>query len=333
FRQYDHQLFLNTVEAPGGDAAVLRLAAPGLPPSSRGLALSTDSNPRWCSLDPRRGTAATVAESALNVACAGSRPVAVVNCLNFGNPEHPEVMWQLSEAIDGMREACLALSLPVVGGNVSLYNESAGTDIDPTPVIGTVGLIDHLARRPPGMTLREGSSLVLVGSDAGDSPPLAGSRWAVEGRGHRNGTLPPLDLPLHGRLVSWVGDLVADVVAGRVDGDPSLVVGIHDVSGGGVGVALAEMAVRSGVGFAVGSIPDHRALFAEVPSRVVVCTDRPDELVSRAADAQLGAWVLGPAGGDRLVVDGLVDLGLDEATAAWRDRLPALLDELAPAGA
>ena len=333
FRQYDHQLFLNTVEAPGGDAAVLRLAAPGLPASSRGLALSTDSNPRWCSLDPRLGTAATVAESALNVACGGSRPVAVVNCLNFGNPEHPEVMWQLSESIDGMSEACLALGLPVVGGNVSLYNESAGTDIDPTPVIGTVGLIDHLAHRPPGMALREGSSLVMVGGDAGESPSLAGSRWAVECRGHRNGTLPPLDLALHGRLVSWVGDVVGDIVAGRVDGDDGLVAGIHDVSGGGIGVALAEMAVRSGVGFAVAGIRDHRALFAEAPSRVVVCTDRPDELIARAADAQLGAWVLGSAGGDRLVVDGLVDVSLDEATTAWRDRLPALLDELAPAGA
>jgi phosphoribosylformylglycinamidine synthase subunit PurL len=333
FRQYDHQLFLNTVEAPGGDAAVLRLAAPGLPASSRGLALSTDSNPRWCSLDPRLGTAATVAESALNVACGGSRPVAVVNCLNFGNPEHPEVMWQLSESIDGMSEACLALGLPVVGGNVSLYNESAGTDIDPTPVIGTVGLIDHLAHRPPGMALREGSSLVLVGGDAGESPSLAGSRWAVECRGHRNGTLPPLDLALHGRLVSWVGDVVGDIVAGRVDGDDGLVAGIHDVSGGGIGVALAEMSVRSGVGFAVAGIPDHRALFAETPSRVVVCTDRPDELIARAADAQLGAWVLGSAGGDRLVVDGLIDVSVDDATTAWRDRLPALLDELAPAGA
>jgi phosphoribosylformylglycinamidine (FGAM) synthase-like enzyme len=174
---------------------------------------------------------------------------------------------------------------------------------------------------------------VLVGSDAGESPSLAGSRWAVECRGHRNGTLPPLDLALHVRLVSWVGDVVGDIVAGRVDTDHELVAGIHDVSGGGIGVALAEMAVRSGVGFAVAGIPDHHALFAEAPSRVVVCTDRPDELIASAADAQLGAWVLGSAGGDRLVVEGLVDVSLDEATSAWRDRLPALLDELAPAGA
>ena len=193
YRQYDHQLFLNTVAGPGGDAAVLRLAAPGLPRSERGLALTTDSNPTWCAIDPRAGTAATVAEGALNVACAGARPVAVVNCLNFGNPEHPEVMWQLSEAVDGMSEACTALGLPVIGGNVSLYNESGGADIDPTPVIGTLGLIERLAAPPPGVTLVEGASLVLLDASVGAttdrrSPPsLAGSRWAVERRGHRNG--------------------------------------------------------------------------------------------------------------------------------------------------
>ncbi|HEX4540664.1 MAG TPA: phosphoribosylformylglycinamidine synthase subunit PurL, partial [Acidimicrobiales bacterium] len=126
YEQYDHQLFLNTVEGPGGDAAVLRLKAPGLPATRRGLALSTDGNSRWCRVDPRQGAAMTVAESALNVACAGARPVAVVDCLNFGNPEHPEVMWQLSEVVDGLAEACRALGLPIVGGNVSLYNESQG---------------------------------------------------------------------------------------------------------------------------------------------------------------------------------------------------------------
>ena len=210
YRQYDHQLFLNTVDGPGGDAAVLRLAAPGLPVSAKGLALTTDSNPTWCSIDPRAGTAATVAEGALNVACAGARPMAVVNCLNFGNPEHPEVMWQLSESIDGMSEACLALGLPVIGGNVSLYNESDGTDIDPTPVIGVLGLIDRLAARPPGVTLADGASLVLLDASVGStssrqSPPLlGGSRWAVECRGHRNGSLPLIDLPGHRRLVEFL---------------------------------------------------------------------------------------------------------------------------------
>ena len=332
YRQYDHQLFLNTVEGPGGDAAVLRLAAPGLPSSERGLSLSTDSNPRWCSLDPRAGTAATVAESALNVAISGARPLAVVNCLNFGNPEHPEVMWQLSEAVDGMSEACLALGLPVIGGNVSLYNESAGADIDPTPVIGVLGLIDRLVVRPPGVGLEDGATLVELGTESSGPVSLAGSRWAVDVRGHRNGTLPLLDLAAHARLLALMTDLVGGIVGGGdgVGGAGPVVSGIHDVSGGGLGVALAEMAVRSGTGFVVRGVADHHELFHEAPSRVVVCTAHPEELLSRAATAGVASRVLGTAGGDRLVIDGLVDVGLDEAVAAWRTRLPALLDDLAP---
>jgi len=332
YRQYDHQLFLNTVEGPGGDAAVLRLAAPGLPSSERGLSLSTDSNPRWCSLDPRAGTTATVAESALNVAISGARPLAVVNCLNFGNPEHPEVMWQLSEAVDGMSEACLALGLPVIGGNVSLYNESAGADIDPTPVIGVLGLIDRLVVRPPGVGLEDGATLVELGTESSGPVSLAGSRWAVDVRGHRNGTLPLLDLAAHARLLALMTDLVGGIVGGGdgVGGAGPVVSGIHDVSGGGLGVALAEMAVRSGTGFVVRGVADHHELFHEAPSRVVVCTAHPEELLSRAATAGVASRVLGTAGGDRLVIDGLVDVGLDEAVAAWRTRLPALLDDLAP---
>ena len=315
YRQYDHQLFLNTVEAPGGDAAVLRLKAPGVPVASgKGLALSTDGNGRWCAIDPRQGAAMAVAEAALNVACAGAGPVAVVNCLNFGNPEHPEVMWQLSEAVDGMAEACRALGLPVVGGNVSLYNESAGRDIDPTPVVGVLGLIDRLDRRPPGVGLVKAGSLVLLGRTV---PGLGGSLWAARVHGHRGGQLPPLDLDAHARLVAVVGALVVG----------GLAAGIHDVSDGGLAVALAEMAVRSGVGFQVSGPTTHAELFSESPSRVVVCA-RPDavaEVVGRAAAAGLPASVLGRAGGHRLVVDGLLDVGLDEATDAWQGAIPRAL--------
>ena len=317
YTQYDHQLFLNTVEPPGGDAAVVRLKAPGLPhtgSTEKALALSTDGNGRWCSLDPRQGTAMSVAESALNVACSGARPLALVNCLNFGNPEHPEVMWQLSEAIDGMAEASLALGLPVVGGNVSLYNESRGRDIDPTPVIGVVGLIERLDRRPPGVALVKGGQLLLLGQTA---PTLGGSLWALKAHGNRGGTLPPLDLVLHARLVDLVRALVADGV----------VAGVHDVSDGGVGVALAEMAVRSGVGFRAGGIDGHVALFSESPSRVVVCAQGFDEeVLRRARAAGVSASVLGTAGGERLVVDGLVDVGLGEAEAAWHHAIPDALE-------
>ncbi|HET9690330.1 MAG TPA: phosphoribosylformylglycinamidine synthase subunit PurL, partial [Acidimicrobiales bacterium] len=242
YRQYDHMLFLNTVVAPGADAAVLRLAGPGVRPpfgaaggddfagAADAMALSTDGNARWCALDPRLGTALTVAESALNLACVGATPVALVNCLNFGNPEHPAVMWQLSEAIDGMAEACTALAIPVVGGNVSLYNESRGRDIDPTPVVGTLGLVQHLERRPPLPHLHDGGRVLLV-AVRGATSSLGGSRWAAEVRGHRGGVLPGLDLAAHGRLVAAVAALAG---SGLADG-------LHDVSDGGLGVALAEM--------------------------------------------------------------------------------------------
>jgi phosphoribosylformylglycinamidine synthase len=320
YRQYDHQLFLNTVEGPGGDAALLRLRAPGVPGGApRAMALSTDGNGAWCALDPRAGTAALVAESALNVACTGARPAALVNCLNFGNPEHPEVMWQLSEAIDGMAEACRALAVPVIGGNVSLYNESRGRDIDPTPVVGTLGLVDHLDRRPPGVALTEGSHILLLGGL--DAAVLAGSRWADERHGHRGGTLPALDLEAHGRLINLLVGLLGQPA--RVAG----IDGVHDVSDGGLGVALAEMAVRSGVGFVVEAVADHVGLFAEGPSRVLLCVAPSDvaTVEGRAAEAGIACTRLGRAGGDRLVVAGLVDVPLDDAVVAWRGALPGAL--------
>jgi phosphoribosylformylglycinamidine synthase len=331
FRQYDHQLFLNTVVGPGGDAALLRLKAPGLPASAsasargRGMALSTDGNGRWCALDPRAGTALVVAESALNVACVGGRPSALVNCLNFGNPEHPEVMWQLSEAIDGMASACRALGIPVIGGNVSLYNESRGRDIDPTPVVAVLGLVDRLTSPPPPVGLVDGDEILLVGAQ--DDPGLGGSLWALRTRGHRGGRLAPLDLDLHARLVGLVAALVSDRV----------VSGIHDVSDGGLGVAMAEMAVHSGVGFHVpaGRLPGHSALFGEGPSRVLmsVAPDRVATVVGAADAASVAVSRLGVAGGDRLVVDGLVDVDLATVVEAWRTALPRALGVEVGAGA
>jgi phosphoribosylformylglycinamidine synthase subunit PurL len=326
FRQYDHQLFLNTVVGPGGDAALLRLAGPGLPPSSRGVAVTTDSNPRACALDPRAGTALTLAEGVANLACVGATPVAVVNCLNFGNPEHPEVMWQLSECIDGMAEACRALGLPVIGGNVSLYNESGGADIDPTPVLGLLGLVEALHAPPPGLVWREGDTLVLLGSRAAadGSFPLDGTRWATERRGHRGGTLPALDFTGHAAVCAFVAGLVAAVVAGGHD-SPALGA-VHDVSSGGLAVALAEMAVASGSGCAV-TLGDPAELFTELPSRFVVATSEPDELAARAGSLGIGWAVLGRAGGDRVTLGDLVDLPLAALRQAHEGNLERLLGD------
>jgi phosphoribosylformylglycinamidine synthase len=313
--QYDHQLFLNTVVGPGGDATVLRLKDPITGDATgRGIAITTDGNHRWCALDPRVGTALVVAEAVVNLACVGATPRALVNCLNFGNPEHPEVMWQLSEAVDGMGDACRALGLPVIGGNVSLYNESRGVDIDPTPVVAVVGVVDALDDRPPGVRLRAGDRIVAVGPEHGE---VSGSQWAWR-HGHRSGTPPPLDLDAHQRVCALVRELVAD---GRVGG-------AHDCSDGGLGLALAEMAVGGGTGFEV-TAPraDHVWLFAESPSRVVLSVASSDvDHVRAAADAARVPFVaLGTATGDRLRVDGLFDVALGDAVAAWCDRLPTAI--------
>ena len=317
-QQYDHQLFLNTVVPPGGDAVVLRLKHPTTgDDTGRGLAITTDGNHRWCAVDPRVGAALTLAESVLNLACVGARPIAVVDCLNFGNPEHPEVMWQLSEVVDGLAEACRSFGLPVIGGNVSLYNETAGVDIHPTPVLGVLGVVDRLERQPPGVGLAAGHRLLLLGPDAPAS--LAGSAWAWGAGATVQGTLPALDAAAHTRVANLVRQLVID----------DLPAGVHDVSSGGLALALGELAVRSGVGFALDrdAITGPSELFSEAPSRVVACVP-PEQLaavLAAAAEAGVSAREIGAAGGGRLVVPDLVDLGLAEATDTWRRRLPDAL--------
>ncbi len=200
WHQYDHQLFLNTVVGPGGDATVLRLK--GTP---RAIALSTDGKARFCRLDPRTGARLVVLEAARNVACAGAQPRALVNCLNFGNPEHPEVMWQFAEVIDGMAEACAALNIPVVGGNVSFYNTSEGRDIDPTPVVGVVGIVDSLDEPPPGPAFVPGHHVVLLGTTGTD---LGGSEWASVLHGLDAGPPPAADLDVAAAVHALVRDLV-----------------------------------------------------------------------------------------------------------------------------
>ena len=326
YRQYDHQLFLNTVVGPGADAALLRLAGPGLPPSERGVALTTDSNPRACALDPRAGTALVLAEGVANLACVGATPVAVVNCLNFGNPEHPEVMWQLSECIDGMAGACRALSLPIIGGNVSFYNESGGSDIDPTPVLGLLGLVDAVHAPPPGLDWSAGDTVVLVGArGAPDGAfPLEGTRWATERRDHRTGSIPSVDFAAHAGVCAFIAELVVAQVAAH-DGDAdTLVHAVHDVSGGGLAVALAEMAAAAGTGCEL-DLDDAAELFAELASRFVVATDDPDELCRQAAARGIPAAVLGPAGGARFTLGRLVDLPVEALREAHDGNLALAL--------
>jgi phosphoribosylformylglycinamidine synthase II len=312
WRQYDHQLFLNTVAGPGGDATVLRLK--GTP---RALAVSTDGKARFCRLDPRTGGRLVVLEAARNIACAGAVPRALVNCMNFGNPEHPEVMWQFAEVVEGISEACRALDLPVVGGNVSFYNESHGRDIDPTPVVGVVGLIERLDVPPPGVRCGPGDHLVLVGPET--RPELGGSEWAFVVHGLDGGLPPVADL----ETARAVHEVVRSAI---VDG---LVNGVHDCADGGIAVALAEMAFGGDTGFTVDpepGIPAAAWCFAEAASRVVLAVgpDRVDDVLARAATSGTRAVDLGSAGGDRLIVRGALDVALPEAEAAWRDAIPRL---------
>jgi phosphoribosylformylglycinamidine synthase len=313
WRQYDHQLFLNTVVGPGDDAAVLRLKHPLTgADTGRGLALTTDGNHRWCALDPRAGTALVVAEATMNLACVGARPLGLVNNLNFGNPEDPEVMWQISEAIDGMAEACLALGLPVVGGNVSLYNQTGGRNIDPTPVVGVLGIVEALERRPPGARLVDGARLVVIGEEVDD---LSGSRWAWS-QGRRDGAPPALDLGRHRAVTDLVRRLVAD----------GLLAGVHDAADG-LGVTIAEMAARSGIGAVVEVEGGHRWLFAESASRAVVAAvgGRADDVLRAAQAAEVPAQAIGTAGGDRLVLPGGVDLAVGDVVNAWRSTIPTAM--------
>ena len=324
YRQYDSQLFLNTVVGPGRDAALLRLAGPGLPPSERGIALSTDSNPRWCALDPRIGTAMTVAESVANLACVGASAKAVVNCLNFGNPEHPEVMWQLVESIEGMAEACEALSLPVIGGNVSLYNESGGSDIDPTPVVGLLGVVESLVAPPPGWNWHDGDDLVLVGERHASSDvayPLAGSRWATA-RGRRAGRLASFDAASLRATIDFVTSEVAEICAGRA----SDVTAVHDVSGGGIAQALAEMACATGIGASVAGLDGYRELFTEFPGRFIMATSDLEGLLERAGRLGVTVTPLGTSGGTTLRIDDVIDLDVDRIVARRRDALESALE-------
>jgi phosphoribosylformylglycinamidine synthase len=274
--------------------------------------MATDGKGRFCALDPRTGARLAVLEAARNVACSGARPLALVNCLNFGNPEHPEVMWQFSEVVDGMGEACRALGIPVVGGNVSFYNESHGIDIDPTPVVGVIGLVDRLDAPPPPAALRAGDTIVVLGDTGAE---LGGSEWATRHR-LRHGRPPAADLDVAAALHPLVAGLVTDLA----------VAGVHDCSDGGMAVALAEMAIAGGTGFAV-DIGDALACFSESASRVVlsVAPDRADAVLARADRAGVPVATIGTAGGDELVASGSFRVPVDAATHAWRDAIPSIM--------
>jgi phosphoribosylformylglycinamidine synthase len=316
YRQYDHTVRSNTVAGPGGAAAVLRV--PGTP---SGIALTVDCNARHAYLNPRRGAALAVAEAARNLVCVGARPVAVTDCLNFGNPYNPDIAWQFREAIEGLREACLALGTPVVSGNVSFYNESPAGPIWPTPAVGMLGVLERLEQRAGSRFRAEGDAILLVGPDARDT---AGSEYEKVLLGALRGDAPALELELERRVQDLVLGLVRE----------GWVRSAHDCSEGGLAVALAESAFADetpfGVGVDLGPAPGAGALFGEAPSRVVVsCAPQTAErLERRAAEAGVPCRRLGAVGapGGRFRIAGVLDLSVAELYDAWEGALPRLME-------
>ena len=317
FRQYDQHVGTNTVVSPGrADAAVLRL-----PGTRRAIAVTADGNGRYCHLDPFTGGAIAVAEACRNLSCVGAEPVAITNCLNFADPERPEVYYQLEQAIRGMAAACDALGVPVVSGNVSLYNEASGQGVYPTPVIGALGLLEDAARHCTSAFTHEGDVVVLLGAAHVDGDPssLAGSEFMVMVQDRVAGQ-PALDLELEQRLQRLCRRAIAqDVVRAA-----------HDCSEGGLAVALAECAILGGVGVALDSsaLADvggrwDAALFGEAQSRVLVALS-PDSVASLealAAEEGVPFVVLGRTQGERMTVPGLVDLPVAALDDAWRSGL------------
>jgi len=329
YRQYDQTVQANTVVAAGGDAAVLRLKE--RPPL--GIALTTEGNGRWCALDPRRGVQLAVLEAACNLVCAGAEPAAVTNCLNFGNPDKPDRFWYFKEAVEGLAEACRALEVPVVSGNVSFYNESEQGPVLPTPVVGLVGVVEDVRRVFRPAFARDGDQVFLLGA-AGDT--LGGSAYLWRQHGLEAGPLPEADFAAARRLHACCRTAQRNLPVGAC----------HDCSDGGLAVALAEMAVAGGRGArmrlpeqklggaavpAVGARADV-VLFNEAPSRILVTVpaNAADALVALATQHLVPCAMLGTVGGSDLRIESpegnaLVSVDVEQMREAYEGALPALM--------
>ena len=328
WEQYDYMVRTNTLEAPGaGDAAVVRIKG-----TRRALALASDGNGRWCRLDPFAGAQLAVAEAARNVACSGAKPMAATNCLNFGSPEKPEVMWQFSRAIDGIAEACTALEIPITGGNVSFYNETLGRSIDPTPVLGVLGMMED-ASRALGMAFRaEGDVILLLDGNATEvnttknaAKEFSSSEYARTIRGIEAGSPPSVNLAAEKRLIAL---LVALAGEGKLQS-------AHDVSDGGLAVTLAESCFASN-GLSLHAAltskqPDEEAIFGERGARAIVSVT-PENLAAVlriAAQYEVAVGEVGRVsrGEFRIQLNGRTVVGAEVPSLAddWSGALERLL--------
>jgi phosphoribosylformylglycinamidine synthase subunit PurL len=314
YRQFDHTVGTNTIAQPGLSAAVVRVKDTAL-----ALAISVDGNGRFSFLDPHRGGMLAVCEAARNVACTGAEPIGATNNLNFGNPERPEIMWQFGEAVRGIGDACRALEVPITGGNVSLYNETEGRAIYPTPVLGVVGLIDDASRTCTRTFKQLGAAVLLLGDNLGE---LGGSEYLAKAHGVVRGLPPALNLTAEGALQRLVVQLIR----------AGLLQSAHDCAEGGLAIAVAESTFDTGgIGVTVdlpgvqagGSFQAIATLFGESASRIVVsvAAEHRDAVLETAAAAGVPCSVIGQTGGKdiRLCVDGaaVVEVSVLEAETAW----------------
>ncbi len=310
WEQYDRTVMADTIQGPSGDAALVRVHG-----TAKALALTSDCTSRYVAADAGEGARQAVAEAWRNLTATGARPLAITDCLNFGNPEKPEIMGQFAEAVSAMGEACRALDFPVVSGNVSLYNETQGQAIPPTPVVGGVGLLDDAAKAVNIAFKAEDETIVAIGITAGH---LGQSLYLREIKGREQGAPPPVDLEAERRN----GDLVRQLI---MDG---LVSACHDVSDGGISVALAEMAMASGasgIGAEVAApedVPLHAWLFGEDQGRYVLTTVSPERVLAEAAGAGVPAAAIGTTGGAALVIAGAGAFPLAELAEAHESWLP-----------
>jgi phosphoribosylformylglycinamidine synthase len=315
YRQYDHFVRSNTVVAPGADAAVLRVKG-----TEKGLALTVDGNSRYCYLDPYVGGALAVAEAARNLACVGARPIGLTDCLNFGSPENREVMWQFSQVIGGMRDACTAFKIPVVSGNVSFYNETDGVPIYPTPTVGMVGLLTNMERVVTPWFKSGGDLVVLLGRTREE---LGGSEYLKVVHGLVKGTPPWIDL----RLEQAVQHCCLEAI------EKGILRSAHDLSDGGLAVALAECCISGpdkplGVRIEVREmIRGDALLFSESQSRIVVSLEEKNlgQLQQIAAERNVPMQVMGSVGGSRFTIQPLLQLPVEELRAIWTNGLTGRL--------
>ncbi len=320
WEQYDHMVMADTIQRPGGDAAVVRVHG-----TDKALAMSTDCTPRYCHADPVEGGRQAIAECWRNITAVGALPLAVTDCMNFASPMRPEIMGQFVGCIEGMAQACTALDFPVVSGNVSLYNESKsspdakGQGVLPTPGIGGVGLLEDYARMATLAFRQPGEAIVLIGATSGH---LGQSLYLRELCGREAGAPPPVDLAAERRN----GDFVrAQILAGALRT-------VHDVSDGGLAIALIEMALAGGIGFVAGQdvstldvVPPHAFWFGEDQARYVVTTPDPAALLAAAAAAGVPAVALGQTGGDAARFQGLATLSLADLKASHEAFFPGLM--------